>query len=63
VVIFSVLVNVMDEKHAKIFYAAISANRRDAAPYHDLAVGILSIFPVRVVLANDQIFIFPDSQA
>jgi hypothetical protein len=52
----------MDEKYAKIFCAAISANRRDVAPYHDLAVGIFSIFPVGVVLANNQVFIFPDSQ-
>ena len=59
----SVFIDMMDKEHAKVFCPTMSTNSGDSASLHDVAICVLAMLPAGVSLANNNMLIFPDSQA
>jgi hypothetical protein len=61
-IVHSILVDVMDEEYAKIFYATMVAYCRGTTSLHNVPVCVLTVFPTWMIFSDDHILVFPNRQ-
>ena len=61
-VITSVVIDVMRDEDAKVFYFALAADRHYFRTKHYAAICGVATLPVSVLLTDEQVLVFPDHE-